>query len=260
MGCFFSFPELKNNLIYYKFILICKPNFHINSLLSIKFNSFKINSIIQHFENTLNLEFFKKYFLIDNFTFKNNFFTRNYNCSGNVFKEQIWDFKNLPENIFVKKYLKISREIYLKWHPLWLLIEFDKLDKNSVEYTHTKNQVDLLSKKNKENDLILEYWQKKDNSKFLELLDLHTLAKFEFQEFCVQFHTFNYNLEKGLIIYTNFATIAGGFVIKPSENNNIEVIDHPLTLTGLSDIINNNSVRLGMIDNSWYQKRYFHKD
>lgn len=187
INAIYTIPSLKNNLYCFDIFLITNNDFELKKLLDLNFNIIKINSVIQYYKNTLNIELMQKKYDLLNLQFKDYLVP-----FDDMKKTEPYDFFSLPEKIdldnFYEKFFSFEEK-----NPNLDSSHFDK---------HFEFLADKLSKKED------------------ELLDLTLFKKLHMSKLCMHFYVFNENILNDTIFFTNFNQLIGGVSIK-SENNEI---------------------------------------
>lgn len=196
-------PSLKNNLYCFDIFIITNNDFELNKLLDLKFNIIKINSVIQYYENTLNIELFQNKYDLLNLQFKDYLIPYD-----ELKKTRPYDIFSLPEKI-----------------------ELDNFYKKILFFENKNPNTD-----SKHFDKHLKFLEEKLSKKKDELFNIELYKKLNMSKLCMHFYIFNKNIMHDTIFFTNFNQLVSGILIK-SENNEIKYDYDDLHHYSLEDML-----------------------
>jgi hypothetical protein len=180
IGAFFIHPFLLDEYYCFNIFLIVTNEFNFKEFLNLNFNTIKINSCVEYYENTLTLEFLEKIYDLNSLEFKDYIIPSNH-----LKKTRPYDRFALEE----KKEYDDFLDYFMKCESEGLNVDFDKMD---LEATRLKNK-----------------WFDKE----AELRDMELYKKLIFQKLCLHFYIFHKIIVSDTAIYTNFLQLTGGGVI-----------------------------------------------
>ena len=105
IGALFLIPFLNDNLYCFNLFLITKKEFDLNSIINIKYDLIKINSITQYYEDTITLEILEKIYDFSTLQFKDYIVP-----IEELKKTRPYDIFSLPEKIEYDNFLKFMIE------------------------------------------------------------------------------------------------------------------------------------------------------
>ena len=229
IGAYIAFPELKNNLLCWEFLLLTKKNFDITLFLKTNFKTLKIISIIQHNEFTLNYEFFAKKFDFANYFFKNCYIDGE-KIQNSSYTTDVSRFEK--KEILEKLKLELNKQDQIVSD---LFDAYIKLDKNSLKYSLGFKK--YLFEQEKKEPIWKQIYKIQDEIKFkkTEHTDFDIFGKLISQTISTQFMVFDENLLSDVTFVTNFNQIMNGVQITP--NNGEILIEEFLYYYNLLDMI-----------------------
>jgi hypothetical protein len=134
IGAFFIHPFLLKNNYCFSIFLIVTNNFNLNEFFDLKFNTIKINSCVEYYENTLTLDFLEKVYNINLLEFRDYIIpykdiekTRPYNVFDLKEKKELDNFYD-----YLSKYE--NAQVTSKESEKKLTFFKEKLRKKKIEY------------------------------------------------------------------------------------------------------------------------------
>ena len=219
IGSFFIYPELINDFYCFHLFIVVKNDFNLDSLLPLNFNIVRINSIIQHNENTITIELMQKMHDLLNLQFKDYIIPFN-----EIKKTRPYELLKLPEKI---ELINCYNEY------------FDFRKKNlDTNYSFFKIKIEELK---------LRLYIKE-----CALRDGELYKKLHFSKMCMHFYFFHEIILSDTVFFTNFMQLTNGANITSNGAENIEIDYDYLQHYSLIDMFDNDNYQLFSIFETVY--------
>ena len=219
VGSFFIYPELIDDFYCFHVFIIAKNSFNLNFLLSLNFNIIKINSIVEHNENTITIELMQKMYNLLNLQFKDYIIPY-----VEIKKTRPYKLLELPEKIELDNALKTCLNF--------------RINNPGINYDHLQEKIDEL--------------KIKLHIKECKLRNGELYKKLHFSKMCMHFYFFHENILSDTVFFTNFIQLVGGFVIENNENGEFNLDFNNLQHYSLIDMFVNDDYQLFSIFETVY--------